>query len=194
MALNFVDLVQTLESYGVLDVLIPFLLIFTIVFAVLQRTHILGKASETKRYNVIISLVMAFGVVIPHVIGAYPAGSDIVVIINTALPNVSLVIVAAIMVLLMIGVFGGELAGPATGGIALVSFLIVAYIFAVAAGWFQNVPSWLKWAVNPDTQALLVILIVFGLIVWFITKDEEKKDEEGILKSAGDMFSKMFKK
>jgi lysylphosphatidylglycerol synthetase-like protein (DUF2156 family) len=194
MALNFVDLVQTLENFGVLDVLIPFLLIFTIVFAVLQRTHILGKEKETKRYNVIIAIVMAFGVVIPHVIGAYPPGSDIVVIINTALPNVSLVIVAAIMVLLLIGVFGGELAGPATGGIALIAFLIVAYIFAVSAGWFQNVPSWLRWAVNPDTQALLVILIVFGLIVWFITRDEETNKDEGILKGAGEMFSGLFKK
>ena len=38
----FDEAIMQLQQMGVLDVLLPFLLVFTIVFAVLQKTKILG--------------------------------------------------------------------------------------------------------------------------------------------------------
>ena len=54
---NYIDFFRLLESYGFTDALLPFLLIFTIVFAVLQKTNILGK--DKKNFNVILALVLA---------------------------------------------------------------------------------------------------------------------------------------
>ena len=63
MTYSFTDFVQTLEDMGVSDVLLPFVLIFTIVFGVLQKTDIFGQ--NKKNFNAIIALVVALSVVIP---------------------------------------------------------------------------------------------------------------------------------
>ena len=122
-----------LEYLGVLDVIVPFILIFTIVFAVLQKTKILGthevggKEVPRKNFNAVIALVMALAAIIPHVMGTYPEGSDVIQIMNDALPNISVVLVAIIMLLLIIGVFGNkvDIAGSSLSGLAV--------MFAIAA-------------------------------------------------------------
>jgi amino acid transporter len=84
--------VYVLENLGVVDVILPFILVFVIVFAVLQKTKILGENKEgkpMKNFNSVIALVMGLAVVIPHVMGSYPdPNMDIVNIINIALPNI----------------------------------------------------------------------------------------------------------
>ena len=72
---TFPDMVRVLERLGVLDVLVPFLLIFTIIYAILLKTKILG---EKKEFNIIIALVFAMAVIIPHVMNWYPPGGDVV--------------------------------------------------------------------------------------------------------------------
>ena len=103
---NLQDFVMILESWGLTDVMLPFLLIFVIIFAVLQKARILGE--DKKKFNVIIALVMGLLVVIPHVLNYYPPNGDPVDIMNQALPQVSLIAVAVIMLLILIGLFGGE--------------------------------------------------------------------------------------
>src|SRR3989344_1372521 len=164
---------MVLESTGLADVLLPFLLIFTIIFAVMQKTKILGP--DKKNFNTIIALVLALGVIIPHVLGKYPAGSDVVDIINSALPNVSLLAVFIIAVLLVVGLFGGEAnwAGSSFAGlVAIVAFIAVAWIFYAAANPGSGASSWMPtFLQDPDTQALLIIVAVFGVVIWFITKE-----------------------
>jgi len=118
----FRDLIYALDSMGIADVLLPFLLIFTVVFAVLQKSQPLG---EKKEYNVVIALIMGLLVVIPHVMGWYPADSDVVVIMNKALPNIAVVLVAILMVLMLVGIFGGKASwgGAVSGWVALIAFL-----------------------------------------------------------------------
>ncbi|PIN81150.1 hypothetical protein COV13_02140 [Candidatus Woesearchaeota archaeon CG10_big_fil_rev_8_21_14_0_10_32_9] len=175
----------------------PFILIFTIIFAVLQRTKILGKDEEgkpRKNFNVIISLVMALAVVIPHVTGRYPYGLSVVDIINEALPNVALVAVIIVMILLIIGVFGKELdiGGSSFGGIfVILAFLVILFIFGTSAGWFDNnLPSWLYFLQDPQLQALVVTLLVFGIVIWLITKEDKPKtgNDTNLLKEINKMI------
>lgn len=185
---TFTDFIYRLQYFGVADVLLPFILIFTIVFAILQKTEILGKVKDSsgqptgvKRYNVIVALVLGFGVVIPHVLGWYPPNADVVNIINAALPNVSIILVALLAVFLIIGLMGGTAswAGSATGWVALIAFLVVAFIFGNAAGWFNYWPSWLWWLRDPDTQAMIIIFAVFAIIIWYIAKEPKQPNEPG---------------
>ena len=142
-----------------------------------------------------LSLVISLMVVVPHILGYYPdPSSDPINIINNAIPNVSVVIIAIVMILLLIGLFGGDvkwLGGSISGWIAIIAFLIVTFIFGRAAGWWANgrFPDWLIWLDDPDTQALIVIILVFGIIVWLITK-EPAKDKEGLhfVRNLGDLF------
>ncbi len=165
------NILYYLDRFGLSDVILPFLLIFLVVFAILQKSHILGK--DRKQFNVAFSLILGLMVVMPHVFGRYPAGQDIVVIMNKAIPNISIVAVAIIMLLLLLGIFG---VGPdwANGGsfsslIAIVAFGAVIYFFGAASGWWNNLTaSW--W--GSDTTSIIIIILVFGLIIGYITKDE----------------------
>ena len=171
---TFVDVFKQLESLGLTDVLVPFLLIFAVVYAVLSRIKIFG--TKGKNINMIVALSLSLLVVVPHVTGGYPPGKDVVVIMNNAIPNVSGVIIAIIMMMIMIGVFGVKFnlgsddAKKFAGFVAIASALIVFFIFGRSAGWFDvGLPSWLGFLNNPDTVAVLLVLLVFGVIVWFIT-------------------------
>lgn len=179
---TFQEGLMALENLGVLDVIIPFILVFTIVFAVLQKTKILGdeNGKPRKNFNAVIALVMSLAVIIPHVMGTYPDGADVVTIMNNALPNVSAVMIAVLMLLLIIGVFGSniEFGGTSMAGIAVL-FAIVAtvIIFGSAANWFQ-LPNYLDFLQDPDTQALVVVILVFALIIWFVTKEDKPADKQ----------------
>lgn len=182
----FTEGMYALQEMGVLDVIVPFILVFTIVFAVLQKIKVLGtedgkpEGKPRKNFNAVIALVMALGVVIPHVTGTYPnPESDVVNIINQALPNVSAVLIAVIMLLLIIGVFGGEVKifNSGLAGWAVV-FAVVAtvLIFGSAANWFL-LPNWLYFLDDTYTQSLIIVILIFALIIWFITKDDSDKDK-----------------
>ncbi len=191
--MGFPEMIQQLESYGVADVLLPFILVFTIVFAILTKTKILGDSEKNKNFNVIIALVMGLGVVIPHVLGKYPPGSDIVIIMNDALPNVSIILIAILMVMLIVGLFGKPLGlgdNPISGWVVMLAFIAVGFIFGSSAGWWGS-PLGILDNMNEETLNLLVIILVFGIIIWFITKDDSKKVTEG---GIGKLFSGLIKK
>ncbi len=175
MANEFPEFFMKIEETGMLDSLLPFILIFTILFAILQKTKIIGEGK--RQFNTLVALVLSLMVVIPHVTGRYPPGQDVVLIINQALPQVSLVVVAILAALLLIGVFApGVMFGGTSFGafLALLMMGIVVYIFGNAAGFWENsgIFSFLN---DPDTQAVVVIVLVFALIIWFVTRDNDTK-------------------
>lgn len=198
--LDFRSLMYSLENIGVLDVLLPFMLVFTIVFATLQKTKILGKDDKDrprKNYNVIVSLVMGLAVIIPHVTQAYRPETDPVNIINTAIPTVSIVLVAIIMVLLVIGAFGKRMdigESKVGGWFTVLAILIVVVIFLAATNVFDRayLPSWLYFLYDPNFQALVVAIIVFGILIGWVTKDD-KSDERKDRTSLFDEFRKTLK-
>ena len=190
-AYNLENYVRNLDSWGLTDVLLPFALIFAILFAILQKAKIFGEAA--KRINIVVSAVIAFMVVFPHVLGLYPAGWDVVAIMNNALPNVSLVVVAIVMALILIGLFGGEatwLGNRISGWIAVISFLVILFIFGAAAGWWGDWYWWDSW-LSEDAVAIIVITLVFGILVWFITSEPKTADNENkgrFLRDIGETF------
>ncbi|MBW2977660.1 hypothetical protein KY331_02335 [Candidatus Woesearchaeota archaeon] len=183
---SFGRLFESLEYLGLMDVLLPFLLIFTLVFAVLQKTHILGKGR--KNFNVIIALIVGFSVVIPHVMGTYPAGFDVVNIINVMLPQVSLILVAILMLLLLIGIFAGASTIPSW--IALICFVLILFIFIGSTEWLYGL-DWLYEIFGTETISLIIILLVFGIIVWFITAESKGEKVTGTLdRWLGELFKR----
>ena len=160
------------ENERFLESALPFLLIFVMVFAVLQKTKIIGEGR--RQFNTIVALALSLMVILPHLTGSYPPGKDVVEIMNTALPQVSLLIIVILSALLLVGVFApGIMFGGTSAGVflGLVSIAAVIYIFGNAAGFWQA-GGWLSFLGDPDTQAVIVIITVFALIIWFITRED----------------------
>ncbi len=176
--MNFYDAIETLAESGFLDIFLPFMLIFVIVFAVLQKSNIFGTGEEKRKYNVILALVMGLAVVIPHALGTYPVESDPVLMINNVLPNISLIMLAVIAFMLIVGVFGAniKIGDNANLNAIIVIFAAISVVatFGVAAGWFGQLPFWLEFLADESTQVLFVTILIMGIIIWFITAP--KKD------------------
>jgi hypothetical protein len=190
-----VDFFESLEAWGLTDVMLPFLLVFTLVFAVLEKIKILGE--EKRNLNVVVALVMALSVVIPHVTNSYPIDFDPVDIINGALPSVSILVVAIIMLLILIGVFAHDkvfLGLTMPGWIGLFSVLAIIFIFGSTAGWWDNgLNNALEDFFFHFAIAIVIMILVFGIIIAFIT-GEGKGEKVGALQRLGFNLGELFGK
>lgn len=151
--------------------------------------------TKGKRFNTIIALVFGAAVVFPHILWGTlqdPTDArlvtgqiDVVEVINNSLPSVSVIIVAILCLLLIFGIWGSKVRlgeNSLSGVIAIFAFAAVIYIFGSAANWWTPLGFFIwngAFLGGPDTQALVVTILVFAVIIWFITKDEEKEKPEG---------------
>ncbi|MFP4117857.1 MAG: hypothetical protein ACLFTR_02945 [Candidatus Woesearchaeota archaeon] len=179
--INFQEMILNLERLGVWDILLPFMLVFTIVYATLST--VVWTDDNQKKFAKVIAFVIGLGVVIPHAIGAYPPGANVVEIINTALPNVALIAVAILGLFILLGLFGIDASslGSKNIGSYIVIFCIgaIIYVFASAGGDRYRIPRALSFLNHPDTMALLITIAVFGIVVWFITREPSSGGDGG---------------
>ena len=188
---GFNELAYYFQQYGVLDFLLPFLLVFTISFAVLHKAEILGKGPGAKKYHIIVAFVLAMSFVVPHIMGLYPLGYDPVGVLNATLPSISLVGIAAIMLLLLLGIFGRSFSAAAGPIIAIVAIAFVVYIFGAALKVWNGPWDIFYWWTS-DTTELMVVILVFGLIVYFITSEPKPAGQKGTVGNIWDEFKKMI--
>ena len=185
---------RTLDNWGLTDVLLPFLLIFVIIYAILQKTKILGEGR--KNLNAVIALVVALLVVVPHATGRYSGYADPVQIINDSLPQVSVVLVAVIFLLILIGVFGQEqvfLGVSMPGWVAFFSFATIVAIFGGSAGWWNGTFNYyLENLLGDEYIAIIVMILVFGLIIAWITSDSKEREDRTLVNRVGVDFGKLF--
>jgi hypothetical protein len=136
------------------QVILPFLLIFVVVYAILEKTDILGKGK--RQINAIVSLVIALIVVgVPVAVG----------VITRMIPVITIVIVILLLFMLMFGfIGGGEKGGLGPGlriafGILLGITLLVVIIWAV--GGFEWFASNLA---TPSSGEFWQSVVFFGII------------------------------
>ena len=169
-----------------------FLLVFTLVYAILQKTKLLGEELGTrKKYNFVIALIMGLMVIVPHYTGDYPPGLDVVDIINHALPQVSLLAIAFITMLIIMGVLGSDvtwMGGAVSGWLSLIAFIFLLGIFGGQVGWWENFLYW----IDDETLAMLIIIAVFAMVVGWITSEPSKKGTAEGMREGFENIGKMF--
>ena len=105
MASAFRGVIDFFGDMGLYDVVLPFLLVFTIVFAIFEKTKILGseeidgKKYPRKNLNAMSAFVIAFFVI---------ASAEIVDIITTVSSQVVVLLMASVLFLLLVGSFFKE--------------------------------------------------------------------------------------
>ncbi|RME53958.1 hypothetical protein D6783_00340 [Candidatus Woesearchaeota archaeon] len=197
----FQDFIYQLQYLGIQDVLLPFILIFTITFAILQKINIFGDGK--KNIHVVIAIVIGLAFITPHVLWgtgtdpSYPYLSngmlDLVVVMNAALPKVSILLVAIIMGMLMLGIFGREvsIAGTSLAGWAVIlTIAFVAWAFASSAGFFgpPGTPRFFGFYIDQELLTLLIIIAAFFLVIMYITKEDNNDPGKGLGKKLKDLM------
>ena len=178
---------QYLMDLGFLDFVLPFILIFVVFFAILQKV-VLFKASHKwdatnkkwiptvdtdkipdRKVNALISLAIALIITIPHAAGMYPTEMDPVVLIASCLPS-TVVVLAAVFVIMMLLGFAGAHKTSATQmlvafiGVCLLVFLFLINIFPAFF------PAGFYWLADPTIQALLFVLLIMALVIYWVMK------------------------
>ncbi len=167
---------SNLQNFAFLDLVLPFILIFTILFVFIRRYEAFND-----RIALVLSLVIALITIMTHQFGLYPPCWDVVDIINGAMPKITLFIIAiAVMfiVLSMVGIqvafFQRILAYIAIGIIGFVSytFLTSGGPGCELIGGFSYMPSffYFDWIYDLLEWVIPIGLVVF--LFWFLRQSD----------------------
>ncbi len=181
MALDVSQVFVWMDQQGFLDSLLPFFLFFTIIYAFLEKVNIFGaEEAEARKFNVIISLIIALLVVIPHVAGIYPPGKDVVDIVNKSIPGIVLwtVIIFAVYLLLAPTGIMPKISQKLELWVVLLAAIVVGMIFAVNTGFVPpNVLGWLS-SQSENLQVLAFIAGVALILYYLITPSSPAGEAE----------------
>lgn len=170
--------VEFLAKIGIYDVVLPFLLVFTLVFAFLEKSKALGveiikddngkeHVFTRKNLNSIVAFTAAFFVI---------ASSQLVRIISEVLANTIILVVAGTCFALVAGLMTTKnsegktesfaLSGPWKTGFWFFSLIGISLILLNALGWLDVLYEFL---VSNWHNGNIGTLIMIGLFVWLIS-------------------------
>lgn len=170
------------DRIGLYDVVLPFLLVFTLVYGVLEKSKIFGtekgQDGETygrKNLNAMIAFITGFIVV---------ASAQLVELIHVLVARVALILVILIFLMILIASFHEQ--QPDEGfslkewqkWLSVVVLVAVVLIFLDGVGWLT--PAWLYATTFWDSTfmgTLLLLIIVVGFIA-YLTKGSGKTKTE----------------
>jgi len=176
------EVIVFLDKVGLYDVVLPFLLVFTIVFAILEKTKVLGvqevegKKITKKNLNAIVAFVAAFLVV---------ASTKIVGVINQVLASTVLLALLAVLFLALVGIFvktEGEsifLQGGWKVLFMVIMFLGIVLIFLHALGWLMPLWQALQFRISMQIIGTLALFAFIVIAIYFITKEAPSAKKEG---------------
>jgi len=197
------DFLGVLVKYQVINYIIPFLLVFSLVYAILLKSKFLGDPSakkEIKRVYIVVALAFGIASIMPHYlksIGQDTGVPDLVEIIMTAFPQVSILLMVVLSVFILLGFFGAKLNLMDTGmgaGILMFLIAIVVFVFLRAGNLIGPqtpiIGNMFNSQNSSELWSLITAIAVFGLVVWFIVRDEKPKGQENV----GQKLAKLFDK
>lgn len=173
MAFNFYSLLGAWEEAGIFDVILPFLLVFSLVYAVLEKIRILGTGKKARVSNAVVALVSALLVV---------RNGYIVGLMTRFLPNVAMFLIVILMLLLILGTFG---IGPTKWqqGTLFYAAFVVSVVFVIWAlasdylGDWLELPKWL-WNLDETTKATVLFVGMFVIIIFLVMKEDDSTPPE----------------
>lgn len=163
--------IDFLQKFGFFDVILPFLLVFTIVFGVLEKTRIFGTEKiggedlPKKNINAMVAFTIAFFVI---------ATKEVVTIIQVSLPKIALLLLIIISFMMLAGsIMSSEKEFSVADHKWLVGIMTGAILIAVLALFFEAI-GWLDIAIGffsgigQSTLIAIVFLVALSGIIYYI--------------------------
>lgn len=174
MATNFVEIIYTLKDYGVYEVVLPFLLMFTVIFAILEKTKLFGTEEGKPKTNInaVLAVVISFIVI---------ANTEIVYVMNNYLSRVSLIIIIALLAMLLFGLLGVNVETGFSGFtlLALVILSIFGILWALNDQNYLGIDlSFLGSRGSGDGIILLIVaFIVVSILIWVVSPPKSGRQQ-----------------
>ena len=185
----FQNTFQQLQSWGFFDVVIPFALVFAIVYTIIGSIGFLKDVTKEdqgkekvlesrKNIRATIAIAISLMTVVPHVIGVYPGGIDVVQVINQFLPETTLVIITLFILMALFGLAGvpkvgkeGEKKSLLEEIVPWAALIVVGFLLfrALSPQTFSFLNQFVLFN-DPSFQALIIAVLVFGLVIYLVTK------------------------
>ena len=181
------NVLRFFEAIGIYRVVLPFLLTFAIVFAILERTRVLGterigKEEYTKKnLNAIVAFVIALFVI---------ASSQIVGAIARISAQIVIVFLLGVLFLALVGTFYARKEEPFEKaplhekifvGVMILGIVIVflnGIQTPTGVSWLQIFIGWIsQFWISPAVASIILLVLIILFISW-ITKPEAKKEEK----------------
>jgi len=175
--------IQFFDKLGVYDVILPFLLVFTIVFAILEKTKVLGteevegKKFTKKNLNAMAAFVIAFLVI---------ASSKLVQIITDVSSQMVVLLMLSILFLLLIGSFYREGEGVFLEGGWKIAFMFIMFIGIVLIflnaltnedgdTYLEIAVDWINDIWDSNAVASIILIVVIILFMVYIVREPKAK-------------------
>jgi len=119
---DFIDMFYDLEGSGFYEIALPFILVFAVIFAVLEKVEIFG--SNGKKFNVIIGLVAGFLIIRNEIFIEF---------MNDIIARFSVILIVILAFLIIFGIFGSKAESWSKGVFALgIIAALIAGIFVLS--------------------------------------------------------------
>jgi hypothetical protein len=185
------NVIEFFSRIGIYDVVLPFLLVFVIVYAVLEKTKILGmekivgatEATPRKNLNAMVAFVIGFLVV---------ASSQLVSTISQVAAHVVLLILLSVFFLVLVGTFyaSSEKVEEKMPTRWKNAFIIINFIALI--GIFLNAlktkggESWLSYALNylklywssTAVASIIMLILIWLFVSWMLKSSGEGEKKE----------------
>ncbi|MBW3004366.1 hypothetical protein KY310_00855 [Candidatus Woesearchaeota archaeon] len=175
------NVIGFLQKIGIYDVVLPFLLTFTIVFAILEKTKILGSEEiEGKKYtkknlNAMVAFVIGFLVI---------ASGKLVEAITMVSANIIILLLLSVFFLMLVGTFFKSDEDVALTGwwryiFMIIMFVGIVFIFLYAIktdsgiSWLELFINWIRQFWTSTAVASIVLIVGIIVFVWIMVSPPE---------------------
>jgi len=174
---NFGKAIEFFDKIGIFEIVLPFLFVFTVVFALLEKTRVFGvdrvgsEEYTKKNLNAMAAFSIAFLVI---------ASANIVRIINEVAANMILLLILSVFFLLLVGSFHQEKKEGffLEKGIVRTSFILIMFVGLVVIflnairtqdgkTWLEVITGWIRdFGVNDAVPSVILVLVMIGFIAY----------------------------
>jgi hypothetical protein len=175
MASTLQGTIEFLKDFGLFDVILPFILVFAIVFSILEKTSLLGKKKQN--LNSLVAIVFALLVI---------TANKVVTAITNALPNILLLIIILVSFLLMLGIlfkeeeldFSSKMPGwykffVVLMFIGLIFIFLGAYILDSGVSILSYIFSYLYAGMGNDLVGGIILIAILVGVIYFASKSSK---------------------
>lgn len=178
---DFSLIIEKLIDIGFYRVFLPFILVYAVVFAILEKSKIFSGGDSEREQVRNVNSVIAF------VFGLFVVASiQTVTYIQSLITNIVIFIIFILVVLILLAfIFGdqymqllqddhGKLKGWVTWTVATIVLVVaLAVLFSVLGVWNVVSDLWNEYYDSDIVSTFIILVIVGGVIIW-ITKGDSK--------------------